>query len=98
MAVGSERGGHLVAAAAASLLVLAGIVVVIRNSKNEPVGKVSVPDNRPLKLTHDDEELATIEGKGDGSGPATEIELPLNKIPGQVLHHCQAIAGRGVRV
>jgi two-component system chemotaxis response regulator CheB len=29
---------------------------------------------------------------------ATEIELPLNKIPGQVLHHCQAIAGRGVRV
>jgi two-component system chemotaxis response regulator CheB len=29
---------------------------------------------------------------------ATEIELPLSKIPGQVLHHCQAIAGRGVRV
>jgi two-component system chemotaxis response regulator CheB len=29
---------------------------------------------------------------------ATEIELPLNKIPGQVLHHCQATAGRGVRV
>jgi two-component system chemotaxis response regulator CheB len=29
---------------------------------------------------------------------ATEIELPLSKISGQVLHHCQAIAGRGVRV
>ena len=29
---------------------------------------------------------------------ATEVELPLSKIPGQVLHHCQAIAGRGVRV
>jgi two-component system chemotaxis response regulator CheB len=29
---------------------------------------------------------------------ATEIELPLAKIPGQVLHHCQAIAGRGTRV
>jgi two-component system chemotaxis response regulator CheB len=29
---------------------------------------------------------------------ATEVELPLNRIPGQVLHHCQAIAGRGVRV
>ena len=29
---------------------------------------------------------------------ATEIELPLGKIPGQVLHHCQAIAGRGTRV
>jgi two-component system chemotaxis response regulator CheB len=29
---------------------------------------------------------------------ATEIELPLNKIAAQVLHHCQAIAGRGVRV
>ena len=29
---------------------------------------------------------------------ATEIELPLSKISGQVLYHCQAIAGRGVRV
>lgn len=29
---------------------------------------------------------------------ATEIELPLSKISRQVLHHCQAIAGRGVRV
>ena len=29
---------------------------------------------------------------------ATEIELPLNKIPGQVLHHCQAIVSRSTRV
>jgi two-component system chemotaxis response regulator CheB len=29
---------------------------------------------------------------------ATEIEMPINKIAGQVLHHCAAIAGRGVRV
>jgi two-component system chemotaxis response regulator CheB len=29
---------------------------------------------------------------------ATEIELPLNKIPGKVLYHCEAMAGRGVRV
>jgi two-component system chemotaxis response regulator CheB len=29
---------------------------------------------------------------------ATEIELPIRKIAQQVLHHCEAIAGRGVRV
>jgi two-component system chemotaxis response regulator CheB len=29
---------------------------------------------------------------------ATEVELPLEKIPNQVLHHCRAIAGREVRV
>lgn len=29
---------------------------------------------------------------------ATEIELPLNKIPTHVLHHCRAIAGRSTRV
>jgi two-component system chemotaxis response regulator CheB len=29
---------------------------------------------------------------------ATEIEMPINKIAGQVLHHCAAIASRGVRV
>jgi two-component system, chemotaxis family, protein-glutamate methylesterase/glutaminase len=29
---------------------------------------------------------------------ATEVELPLNKIPAQVFQHCQALAGRGVRV
>jgi two-component system chemotaxis response regulator CheB len=29
---------------------------------------------------------------------ATEIELPLDRIPNQVLHHCQAIANREIRV
>jgi two-component system chemotaxis response regulator CheB len=29
---------------------------------------------------------------------AVEIELPIRKIAQQVLHHCEAIAGRGVRV
>jgi two-component system, chemotaxis family, protein-glutamate methylesterase/glutaminase len=29
---------------------------------------------------------------------ATEVELPLGKISQQVLHHCEAIASRGVRV
>jgi two-component system, chemotaxis family, protein-glutamate methylesterase/glutaminase len=29
---------------------------------------------------------------------ATEIELPLSKIPAHVLHHCAALSGRGVRV
>ena len=29
---------------------------------------------------------------------AVEVELPLHKIPAQVLHHCQALSGRGVRV
>jgi two-component system, chemotaxis family, protein-glutamate methylesterase/glutaminase len=29
---------------------------------------------------------------------ATEIELPLGKIPAEVLHHCRALSGRGVRV
>jgi len=29
---------------------------------------------------------------------ATEIELPLGKIPAHVLHHCAALSGRGVRV
>src|SRR6266700_2144417 len=29
---------------------------------------------------------------------ATEIELPLNKIPAHVLNHCRALSGRGVRV
>jgi two-component system chemotaxis response regulator CheB len=29
---------------------------------------------------------------------ATEVELPLSKIPAYVLHHCRALAGRGVRV
>ena len=29
---------------------------------------------------------------------ATEIELPLNKIAAHVLHHCEALSGRGVRV
>ncbi|MGA7804679.1 protein-glutamate methylesterase/protein-glutamine glutaminase [Bradyrhizobium sp.] len=29
---------------------------------------------------------------------ATEIELPLHKIPAEILHHCRALSGRGVRV
>jgi two-component system chemotaxis response regulator CheB len=47
-----------------------------------------------------DEATCVVYGmpKAAFDGGAVEIELPIRKIAQQVLHHCEAIAGRGVRV